>query len=142
MSSEAPLATLRLTSVGLDARDVAHALLHDDEGLVRSAFQSITIKSRPGVWLASTDNVLSPRPADHLRVLLELFAAGLNELKIALPDTVIDFSLLVFDPKFVPTDLPQSLLSSITEIGILDIEMSAVGRGVTFSANDFKAYAV
>jgi len=71
-----------------------------------------------------------------------LFASELFELKIALPDTVIDFSLLVFDPSFVLGDLSRNLLSSITEIGNLDIELSATGKGVTFSANDFEEYAV
>jgi len=142
MSMETPLATLRLTSDLLDPSGVRRILLDNREDLAPSTIYGFEIKSRNGVWLASTDNMISPRPKDHLSSLINLLASKLSELRTAFPDLVIDFSLIVFDPTFRLGELPQSLLATVTEIGRFEVEMPQQGKGIVFTAQSSEQYVV
>lgn len=142
MSMGRPLATLRLTCGSLEPDRISQILLYDEEGVARPGIHSLKIKNRNEVWLASTDELGSPRANDHLRLLVNLLASKLNEIRIVFPDVAIDFSLLVFDPTFTLETLSQALLSEATKIGSLEVEMPKQGKGVSFTAHSFEEYAV
>ena len=142
MNAEMPLATLRLTCPSLDPDKASRILLRDEGGAVRPLARHLEIKSRDGVWLASTDKLGSRRAQDHLRSLVDLLLPSLSEIEAAFPGVAIDFSLLAFDPAFSLGDLPQQLLSTVTEIGRLEVEMPTTGKGAAFTAGSFEEYAV
>lgn len=142
MSTGRPLATLRLAGASLEPDRISQILLYDAGGVARPGAHNLKIKNRNAVWLASTDELGSPRANDHLRLLINLLASKLAELKAAFPDVTVDFSLLVFDPRFVLEDLSQALLSDATGIGSLEVEMPKQGKGALFTAHSYEDYAV
>ena len=79
--------------------------------------------ARTGTWFLTTEHVLLYNPAAHLDKLVALVWPHLKELRDLIPDIRIDLSLLVFDPDFKPSDLPNKLLSRCTSIGELEIEI-------------------
>ena len=142
MSVGRPVATLRLTCSSLEPDRISQILLYDEEGAARPGIHSLKIKNRNEVWLASTDELASPRANDHLRLLVSLFASRLSEIRFAFPDVEIDFSLLVFDPEFTLESLSLTLLTEATKIGSLEVEMPKQGKGASFTAHSFEEYAV
>ncbi len=142
MNTGKPLATLRLAGASLKPDRISQILLYDEGSVARPGVHSLKIKDRNEVWLASTDELGSPRANDHLRLLVNLLASRLAEIKAAVPNVTVDFSLMVFDPAFVLEDLSQTLLSDVTEIGSLEVEMPKQGKGALFTANSYEDYAV
>ena len=63
-----PLATLRLAGDGLDPAMVNQILLDDD-------LRGWDVRSRPGVWMITTDGFASPDPQRHLERLASLLTA-------------------------------------------------------------------
>lgn len=142
MSKGRPLATLRLTCGSLEPDRISQILLYDERGAARPGIHNLKIKTRNEVWLASTDELGSPRANDHLRLLIDLLASKLTGIRAAFPDVEIDFSLLVFDPAFTLEELSQALLSDATKIGSLEVEMPKQSKGVSFTAHSYEDYAV
>ena len=142
MSVGRPLATLRLICGSLEPDRISQILLCDKEGVARPSIHNLKFKSRNQVWLASTDELVSPRASDHLNLLIELLSPKLSEVKAAFPDVAVDFSLLVFDPTFILEHLSHRLLSDVTALGNLEVEMPGQGKGASFTAHSFEEYAV
>lgn len=142
MSTGRPLATLRLACGSLDPDRASQILFRDRDGTPYPGAHGFEIKSRNGVWLASTDEFDSPRANDHLRAVIDLLAPKISEIRAAFPGVAIDFSLLVFDPTFTLEHLSHRLLSSVTALGSLEVEMPQQGKGATFTADTYETYAV
>lgn len=142
MSTGRPLATLRLTCGSLEPDRIGQILLYDRDGVARPGIHNLEFKNRSQVWLASTDELGSPRADDHLRAVIDLLAPKFSEVKGAFPDIAVDFSLLVFDPTFTLEHLSHRLLSAVTALGELEVEMPKQGKGASFTAHSFKEYAV
>ena len=133
---------MRLTCGSLEPNRINQILLCDKEGVARPGIHNLKFKSRNQVWLASTDELGSPRATDHLSMLINLLAPKLSEVKADFPDIAIDFSLLVFDPTFTLEHLSHRLLSDVTALGNLEVEMPKQGKGASFTAHSFEEYAV
>ena len=81
------------------------------------------LMARTGTWFLTTEGLPLHNPAAHLDKLVALIWPHLKELRDLIPDLRIDLSLLVYDPDFNPSNLPNKLLMRSASIGDLGIEI-------------------
>ena len=133
MNSEAPMATLRLSSGGLDPKVLNRILL--------SGGDLHDVRTKGHVWLVTTQGYSSLKAQEHLQKLTRLLADNIHELRQALPNVSISFSLLVFDSTFATEKLSPSLISSATEFGRLTIEVPPQGKEFRFDGHAMVEFA-
>jgi hypothetical protein len=122
MAEDAPMATLRLASDSLDPDRISQIL----------SFGPVAprINTKRHVWFASTDQLASKKPEDHLSLFISALRGNLNEIVAAYPDVRITFSVLISIPGYDIKDFPKPLISEATKMGELVFEFPLRGEEI------------
>lgn len=141
-----PMATLGLFAEHLDPPQVNRIMAVEPDTSARKGeplFRRSSGKSVPartGTWFLTTENRQLDGPAAHLDWVVTLASSHMTQLRDSIPDLQMELSLLVYDPDFEPTYLPEDLLERSVKVGELEIEVPDKHAGLVINAGNVHRY--